>query len=122
MSLLLGSLSKFPATQHSKNMKLTKAGARHEALTFYTYALEIIFEEIDRRETVTREDLLTLAIEIGRRELNRVGKDVEGSNSDVEFVEKKTPKKRIRPQIVPGAPKKARKEIEILECKEELSN
>ena len=54
--------------------------------------------------------------------MNRVGKDVEGSNSDVEFVEKKTPKKRIRPQIVPGAPKKARKEIEILECKEELSN
>ena len=103
-------------------MKLTKAGARHEALTFYTYALEIIFEEIDRRETVTREDLLTLAIEIGRRELSRVGKDVEGSNSDVEYVEKKTPKKRIRPQIVPAAPKKARKEIEILECKEELSS
>ena len=100
-------------------MKLTKAGARHEALTFYTYALELIFEEIDRRETVTREDLLTLGIEIGRIELSRVG---EASNSDVELIEKKTPKKRVRPQIVPGAPKKARKEIEILECKEDLSN
>ena len=117
----MGSLFKFPSTQHPKKMKLTKAGARHEALQFYTFALERIFEEIDRRETVTREDLLNLGIEIAKRELNIV-KDVEGSNSDVEFVEKKTPKKRIRPQIVPGAPKKARKEIEILECKEELSN
>jgi|WetSurMetagenome_2_1015567.scaffolds.fasta_scaffold493891_1 hypothetical protein len=123
-----------------------KDQARQEAVDFMAWGLKIVFEEIEktdfRRKPLTRTGLLKFGIKVANSKLKKLrGEDLFDKEKEKrqEILEKRmkvmmdfdevlqdegksTPKRKIKPEIVPPAPKKAKKLANPLFCDETISD
>lgn len=128
------------------NVYKNKDEARQEAIDFYAWGLKVIFQEIDNadfnRKPLTRTGLLKFGIKVANQKLKELkGEDVyeKSRGKGQELLEKRmkvmmdfdevlqdegksTPKRRVKPEIVPPAPKKQKKLANPLYCDEVLSD